>query len=222
VNYQIKKKSKIGGKYGTDIAVNYSRIHNIKQNFVADAIDTAGIIDMRGTDGYASPFFGFKDLLFQDFNFEISRKFNTRWKAALSYIFLTYNQAVIEGHTGEPNVVSHTVIGDVTCKLNSNHALRLELQHLQTKEAKGNWFYAQLEYSNTPHWFISVLDRYNYGNPDSEKQVHYYGISGSYVYKTTKITLNFGKQYEGILCVGGVCRAVPASYGMGLSVVTGF
>ena len=220
VNYQIRKKSKIGGKYGTDIAVNYSRIHDIKRNLLQEVIDNEN--DMKGTDGYTSPFFASGDLLFQDFNIEISRKFNTRWKAALSYIFLTYNQEVIEGHVGEENVVSHTVIGDVTCKLNSKHALRLELQHLQTKEAKGNWFYAQLEYTIAPHWFISVLDRYNYGHPDPEKQVQYFGISGSYVYKTTKITLNFGKQYEGILCVGGVCRAVPASYGMGLSVVSSF
>ncbi|MCL2131527.1 MAG: DUF6029 family protein [Lentimicrobiaceae bacterium] len=220
VNYQVKKKSKIGGKYGTDIAVNYSRIHDIDRKLVAEVIEQEG--DMKGTDGYTSSFFGFGDLLFQDFNIEISRKFNNRWKAALSYIFLAYNQDVIEGHIGEPNVVSHTFIGDVTCKLNSKHALRLELQHLQTEEAKRNWFYAQLEYSIAPHWFISVLDRWNYGNPDPEKQVHYYGIGGSYVYKTTKITLNFGKQYEGILCVGGVCRAVPASYGLGLSVVSSF
>jgi hypothetical protein len=220
VNYQIKKKTKLGGKYGTDIAVNFSRIHYIERKLVAEAISQEG--NMKGTDGYTSSFFGFGDLLFQDFNIEISRKFNTRWKAAVAYIFLTYNQSAIEGHVGEPNVESHTVIGDVTCKLNAKHALRLELQHLSAKEAKGNWAYAQLEYTIAPHWFISVLDRYNYGHPDPEKRVHYYGISGSYVYKTTKITLNFGKQYEGILCVGGVCRAVPASYGLGLSVVTSF
>ena len=219
VNYQIKKKSKIGGKYGTDIAVNYSRIHDITRNWVEEANKQG---TMKGTDGYASPFLGFGDLLFQDLNVEISRKFNSRWKAAASYIFLTYNQAVIEGHAGEPNVASHTVVGEVTCKLNSTHALRLEMQHLSAKEAKRNWLYAQLEYSIAPHWFISVLDRWNYGNPVPEKQVHYYGISSSFAYKTTKITLNFGKQYEGILCVGGVCRSVPASYGMGLSVVSSF
>jgi hypothetical protein len=220
VNYQIKKKSKLGGKYGTDIAVNYSRIQDIKRNLVEEVAAQNG--DMKGTDGYTSPFFGFGELLFQDLNVEISRKFNTRWKTALSYIFLTYNQAVIEGHVGEPDVVSHTVIGDVTCRFNAKHALRLELQHLAAREAKRNWCYAQVEYSIAPHWFVSVLDRWNYGNPDPEKRVHYYGIGGAYVYKTTKISLNFGKQYEGILCVGGVCRAVPASYGVGLSIVSSF
>ena len=222
VNYQIKKKTKIGGKYGTDIMLNYSRIHGIKQNPVADAIDTAGVVNMSGTDGYTSPFFGSGDLLFQDFNIELSRKFNNIWKLALGYVFLTYNQGVIEGHYGEPNVVSHTVIADLTCQINKKHALRLELQHLYTKQAKGNWAYGQLEYSIAPKWFISILDRWNYGNKDKHKQIHYYSISGSFVYKTTKISLNFGKQYEGILCVGGVCRAVPASYGAGISVVSSF
>ena len=220
VNYQIKKKTKIGGKYGTDIMVNYSRVHAIKQNLVEDAVNAGG--DMSGTDGYTSPFFGSGEVLFQDFNLEISRKFDAMWKLAVGYVFLVYNQAVIEGHYGEPNVASHTAIADLTCQINKKHALRLELQHLYTEDKKGNWAYGQLEYSISPRWFISVLDRWNYGNKDSKKQIHYYAISGSFVYKTTKISLNFGKQYEGILCVGGVCRAVPASYGAGISIVSSF
>ena len=220
VNYQIKKKSKIGGRYGTDIMVNYSRINAIRQDLVEDAVNAGG--DMAGTDGYTTKFFGFGDLLFQDLNIEISRKFTNAWRLSLGYVFLTYNQAVIEGHVGEPNVISHTVIADLTYKINSKHALRLELQNLYSEEGKGDWAYGQLEYSISPKWFISVLDRWNYGNPDTDKRIHYYTISGSFVYKTTKVTLSFGKQFEGILCVGGVCRSVPASYGAGLSVVTSF
>lgn len=220
VNYQIKKKSKIGGRYGTDIMVNYSRINAIRQDLVQDAVNAGG--DMAGTDGYTTKFFGFGDLLFQDLNIEISRKFTNAWRLSLGYVFLTYNQAVIEGHVGEPNVISHTVIADLTYKINSKHALRLELQNLYSEEGKGDWAYGQLEYSISPKWFISILDRWNYGNPDTDKRIHYYTISGSFVYKTTKVTLSFGKQFEGILCVGGVCRSVPASYGAGLSVVTSF
>ncbi|MBP5413155.1 MAG: hypothetical protein J6Y47_07865 [Bacteroidales bacterium] len=219
VNYQIPKKTKIGGKYGTDIMINYSRMHGIKQELVEEAVESG---DVAGTDGYTSKFFAFGDLYYQDLNIEISRKFTKSWKLALSYVYLIYNQAVIEGHVGEPNVNSHTVIADLTYKINNKHALRLELQHMYAKEHNGSWAYAQLEYTIAPHWFISVLDRWNYGNHNPQKRVHYYMVSGSFVYKTTKVTLNFGKQYEGILCVGGVCRAVPASYGAGLSVVTSF
>jgi hypothetical protein len=192
----------------------------LKKDLVQDAVDANG--NMAGTDGYTADFFAFGDILYQDLNIEISRKFTSAWQLTLGYIFLTYNQAVIEGHVGDPNVVSHTLIADLTYKINKKHALRLELQNLYAEEGKGDWAYGQLEYSISPKWFISVLDRWNYGNPNVDKRIHYYGISGSFVYKTTKLTLNFGKQYEGILCVGGVCRSVPASYGAGLSVVTAF
>ncbi|MDY0014671.1 MAG: DUF6029 family protein [Bacteroidales bacterium] len=223
VTYKIPKKTVIGGKYGTDIMANYSRIHGIKKNFVPEAIATDGTIMLAGTDGYTSPFFAFgKEVYFEDFNIEIGRRFNKSWKLILSYVYLNYNMEVIEGHTGEPNVYTHTVIGDLTYKINDKHALRLELQHMNTKQDDGNWMYAQLEYSIAPRWFFSVLDRWNYGNPEKEKQVHYYNVSTSFVHKTSKFSLSFGKQYEGILCVGGVCRVVPASYGCNLSIVTGF
>lgn len=222
VNYKIPKKTAIGGKYGTDIMVNYSRIHGIKKKYVKEAIGNDGIINVNGTDGYTSPFFAFgKEVYFEDFNIEISRRFNKAWKLILSYVYLNYNMEVIEGHTGEPNVYAHTVIADLTYKINDKHALRMELQHMSTKQDDGNWAYGQLEYSIAPRWFISVLDRWNYGNKIKGKR-HYYFVSTSFVHKTTKVSLGFGKQYEGILCVGGVCRVVPASYGCNLSVVTSF
>lgn len=225
VNYKIPKKTIIGGKYGTDIMVNYSRIHGIKKNYVPEAIETDGTIVVDGTDGYTSPFFAFgKEVYFEDFNIEIGRRFNKSWKLILSYVYLNYNMEVIEGHTGDPNVHAHTVIADLTYKITDKHALRMELQHMNTKQDEGNWAYAQLEYSIAPRWFISILDRWNYGNPDKSKraQLHYYNVSSSFVYKTTKVSLGFGKQYEGILCVGGVCRVVPAAYGLNLSIVTSF
>jgi hypothetical protein len=223
VNYKIKKNSKVGGKYGTEISLNYSRIHGLKTEWVQEAKE---IEKMQYTDGYKAEILGFGDLFYQDFNVEISRKFNTRWKFSLGYVYLVYNQEIIEGHAGEPDVSSHSVIADLTCRINAKHALRMELQHQYSKENKGNnrgsWLYGQVEYTIAPRWFISILDRWNYGNADPEHRTHYYMVSGSFAYKTTKVTLSFGKQFQGILCVGGVCRKVPASYGLGLSVVTSF
>ena len=79
-----------------------------------------------------------------------------------------------------------------------------------------------MEYSIAPHWFISVADQWNYGNADKIHRTHYYNIAAAFVIKTTRISLNFGKTKEGILCIGGVCRSVPASYGLGLTVTTSF
>ena len=218
VNYQIPKKTKIGGKYGTDITFNYSRFHNIAQDTVMEALDYGVIM---GTHGYESSFFKFgKDLLYQDIGIEISRRVHKNWKLILAYNYITYNLYLLQGH--EDMFYGHNVAAEVTYKINPKHALRLEAQHLYSKQDFGSWAYGMLEYSISPHWFISIGDQWNYGNEDQEKRIHYFNLTGAYVIGTTRIALSFGKTREGILCVGGVCRAVPASYGVGLSVTTSF
>ena len=85
-------------------------------------------------------------------------------------VYLHYNIEVIEGHFGDPNVHAHTVITDLTYQINDIHSFRLELQHMNTQQDKGNWMYAQLEYAKHPAGF-SVLDAWNYGNKTKEKQI---------------------------------------------------
>jgi hypothetical protein len=234
VNYQIPKKTKIGGLYGTDITFNFSRFHDIDKSPVA-MVDSLGTVS--GTDGYKSKFFKFgKNLLYQDIGLELSRRFDKHWKLALAYNFILYNIDVLrEGLApeilqGDHNVQLHNVAAELTYKINSKHALRLELQHLYEKnnpntvpqDINGNWFYAMLEYSISPRWFISVGDNYNYGNTDKAMRTHYYNISGTFAIGTTRIGLSFGKICKGLLCVGGVCTTVPSSYGLGLTVNTTF
>jgi len=43
-----------------------------------------------------------------------------------------------------------------------------------------------------------------------------------YIEGATRITISGGRQRQGIFCVGGVCRVVPASNGVSLSVTTSF
>jgi hypothetical protein len=219
VNYQIPKKSVLGGKYGTDITFNYSRFHNTDQVPVQEAIDNGTPF---GTMGYTSNFFKFgPDLLYQDIGLEISHRFNNKkWKWILAYNYITYNLEILQGHAGMMR--GHLVASDLSYKVTPKHALRLELQHLYTKDDDGSSVYAMLEYSISPNWFFSIGDDWNYGNPLKDHKTHYYNIACAYVWKTTRIALNFGKTKEGILCVGGVCRAVPASFGCGLSVTTSF
>ncbi|MDL2312769.1 DUF6029 family protein [Bacteroidales bacterium OttesenSCG-928-B11] len=217
-NYQIPKKSKIGGKYGTDITLNYARFHSIAQDTVPLALENG---TTTGTEGYGSPFFKFgSDLLYQDIGIEISRRLSKNWKMILAYNYITYNLEILQGH--EEMFHGHNVALDVTYKINSKNALRLEAQHLGSKDDYGDWVYALLEYSFNPHWIFSVGDQWNYGNADENQRLHYYNVSAAYVIGTTRIAAHFGKTREGILCIGGVCREVPASYGFGLSVTTSF
>lgn len=220
VNYQIPKGSKIGGKYGIDLTFNFSRMHNIEQTLTDDAVAFG---TMKGTEGYSSNFFKFGDqLLYQDIGIEIGHRFNNKkWKLELAYNYITYNLEILQGHAG-PLFKGHNVVGKLHYYITNKHALKLELEHLYAKEDKGSWAYGLLEYSFSPHLFVSVSDQWNYGNSIREQRIHYFNIAAAYVIKTTRIALNFGKTAEGILCIGGVCRTVPASYGVGLSITTSF
>lgn len=220
MNYKIPKGSKIGGKYGIDITLNYARFHDVEQKLVPEAVANHNV---SGTAGYESHFFKFGDnLLYQDIGIEFGHRFNNKkWKLDLAYNFITYNLTILQGHAS-PLYRGHNVAAKVGYKINNKHALKFEVDHLYAKEDNGSWLYGILEYSIAPHWFISVSDQWNYGNEDKVHRSHYYMIAAAYVIKTTRIALNFGKTKEGILCIGGVCRNVPASYGVGLSVTTSF
>jgi len=221
VNYLIPKKTKIGGRYGTYITVNYARFHDLQKTFLPLS-DTIGTI--TGTEGYTSKFFGCgKNLLYQDIGFDITRRFDKHWKLMLMYNYINYNMVL----QGKPGMLNGNHVGfELTYKINDNHALRLENQYLiipqkndlEDKE-KGSWMFMLLEYSISPRWFITLSDQWHFGN---EKKLHYPNAAVAFVYNTTRIALNFGKTRAGILCVGGVCRTVPASYGVGLSVTTTF
>lgn len=219
IDFKIPKGT-IGGKYGTQVSINYAQVNNIKKEQIAEDIP----IDSTGTLGYSSPFFSFGDELFySDFSLFITRKFNRSTKANLGYVYQQYNKDVLTGHNGEyANVLASIFIADVTVRMTDKHALRLENQWLFTKQDKGNWVGGTLEYTFAPNWFMSVADEFNYGNDDSEMQLHYYAISAGYTDGPTRIAVNYGRQREGLLCVGGVCRFVPAANGITITITSSF
>ena len=67
--------------------------------------------------------------------------------------------------------------------------------------------------------FLSVQDLYNYGN---DKKPHYYSMSAGYNQGASRLAVTYGKQRKGLFCVGGVCREVPASSGLTISLTTSF
>ena len=236
VNYLIPKKTALGGKYGTKLAFNYSQVNDI----VRDSITYNGnkVLWRKGTMGYSSPFFGVSDKVFyRDINFEIDKKINKKWSVIVQYINLVYDIETIEGHVGAPTVKADIAFLDLTYKINPKHSIRMELQHLwdcigtgyevekgdeENFIKRGNWFSALLEYSIAPKWFVSVADKYNYGNPVADYRDHYYTASVGFIKDATRITLSGGRQSEGMVCVGGVCRKVPASSGVSLTITTAF
>ena len=213
--YKVPKKSKLGGKYGMGILVNYSLVHDIKRNTLDDLSGER--------NGYTSNFFEMGDeRFFQDINVEITKKFSRKFKGQLTYAYLEYNMDVLQGKSGKNIIESHVAVADMTYKLKKKQALRMELQHMYNEEDLGDWATAVLEWTYSPHWYIALIDQYNYGNAEEDQQLHYYFVSAGYTNKANRIMLNYGRQRAGIFCVGGVCRNVPASNGFSLSITSSF
>ena len=215
--YKIKKKTALGGKYGTNINVNYSIANSIYKEQVNDTIS----LNQPGTLGYKSKFFKVgDDLYFTDFNIKVQRKISRKWNVSLMYMNVFYNMAINEGHAG-PNVNANIFIGDFWWKFKPYNSLHLELQALATEEDQGNWTSAMLEYNNRG-FFAAAIILFNQGDPGHSNSSAYPFITTGYTRKATRISVSYGKQREGIVCVGGVCRAVPASNGFALSINSSF
>ncbi len=210
--YSFKPNTKLGGEYGTFINMSGSAISDIER------IPTA-----NDTLGYTSDFFAIGDTKFyQDFNFEVSKKLNKKNKLILTYLYQLYNKNQIEGKIDEKMVTSHLAVAELIHKINTKKSLRIEAQHLATEQDLGNWMMALVEYSISPRWLFTVFDEWNYGNKKVAQRYNYYTFSSTYVKGGSRITLAYARQRAGLLCVGGVCRFVPASNGVTLTITSRF
>ncbi len=203
--YTIKKGSKLGGKYGTNVSLNFSNITNNSINLVA------------GPEKYTTNYFVFGGIsYYRDINLEVSRKWNKNFKSNFMYAHIDYNKDVIEGRAGFGLVYINAYIADFLFKLPNRKSIRTEFQHMSTSEKKGNWAQMLVEYA-IPNWFFYISDEFNYTN-----NLHYANTGVAYVNGSTRLGLAFGRQRAGLVCVGGVCRIVPAYTGLSLSLTSTF
>ena len=217
LNYKIKKGTLLGGKYGIGILANFSNAYSIHKAQINE--DTS--IGESGTLGYTSDFFKVgDDKYFQEYSLEISKKINRKLKLTGTYLNTHYNSNFIVGYGNYGMIKAGIWILETQYKLKPKHSLRTEFQHLKTAQHEGNWAMGLVEYTVSPHYFIAIQNLYNYGNKIN--QTHYPNISAGYTKNTTRFALGYGKQREGIFCVGGVCRNVPKSNGFSLSITSSF
>lgn len=207
--YNFKKGSKLGGKYGTKIAVNYSQYNALGGKFY-----------IYTPQDYQTDFFGFGKKYFSDVNVEITKKWNNKLQTVLSYINQYYNKKLVEETYGE---VKTNIIGaEATYRFNDTKSLRLQGEHMWADSDKKNWAALTAEVNLGTKYTIFASDMYNYGNDDPKLRINYYTIGNSYRYKSTRVSLSYGRQRGGLVCVGGVCRYVPESTGVSLSLNTSF
>ena len=227
VSYKFKKKSLLGGKYGTFVTVNYA---------LAKSLDSTAVNDPVGLTAYETNFgmFG-EETFFQDINVRIDKKISKKLKMSLMYLNFKYNNDVNQGANNNDGskvkgfVDSHIGILETTYKFNSKNVLRTELQALivgkdeyGNKQHQGDWATVLLEYTYSPHWFFSVQDQYNFGNSDPVYRIHYATASFGYSSGANRFSIGYGRQRAGLFCIGGVCRVVPASNGLSFSLTSTF
>lgn len=221
MQFKIKKGTLLGGDYGTDVTINYSHANALKQIGINDSTTTSKL--------YRTDYFDAGVDLYHDLFVEISRKFSKKWKGNFMYSKQFNNVNIVQHNTpnGEyHNVKSHIAVVDITYKYKSNSAIRFEAQGMlrDNKDTLnlGSWAVGMIEWTPNTHWFVAVLDQYNYGNPVENLRLHYFLGSAGYTNGAHRISVSYGKQRQGIFCVGGVCRVVPASNGFAISITSSF
>lgn len=204
--YSFKRKTALGGKYGTKVKVNLSYISGLVHKPAEGGLDGT----LMGSNGERAYFWKMGQENYHDFNITIEKRLSRSFQLQFLYMNQFYNQAVVEGH-GE-KVKSNIFVLDGNWKIDRKFNLRAELQYLTTRQDKRDWTYGLIEFTYNPWLMFSVSDMWNCGNPDGEK-THYYmfGVTGSY--KANRLMVSYGRTKAGFNCSGGVCRWVPASRG---------
>jgi hypothetical protein len=214
--YMIPKGSKLGGPYGTNISVSYA---------AANSLDTTRYSGLEArTQGYKLNSLGFgPEKYVRDFNVEIKRKLSKEFSASYTFYYMEFNTLVTPvTNTFKGMVYANINVLELGYKITKKDNIRIELQTLNTKQDKGSWETIVVEYTHSPHWTIGVINQYNSGNSDENKRINYLFGTVGYINGPHRITLGYGKRREGVFCIGGVCRAVPATNGFELSITSSF
>ena len=217
-SYTFKRKTPLGGKYGTTVKLNASHIRGIDRQPLMAAGQP--VENLQGTKGYTTKFFRMgHDTYYQDINVQLDKKVTKDFKLNLMYMHQRYNKTIVEGHGGTIN--SHIAIAEGKYTINKKLTLRGEAQYLHTKQDQGDWWYGLLELSVLPHFMFTVSDMYNAKVPNTDETAtskqHFYMVSGCYTHGAHRLQLSYGKTRAGYNCTGGVCRYVPASKGLQVS-----
>jgi hypothetical protein len=229
--YMIPKGSAIGGKYGTSIQINVSLINSMGRDYLAHPnADTAIALLQQQVyldkdeqrQGYETNLLSWGDeIYYRDYNIEIDRKFTKNFKLKASYVYQNYNIELIQNKVS-PNVEAHIAIVEGLNKLSKKHSIRWEAQTMLTEQDQGDWVFGLVEFGYSPHWMITVLNQYNYGNKVKELRVNYPTAQLTYVWDAHRFSVGYGRQRAGIFCVGGVCRNVPAANGLTVAITSSF
>lgn len=192
--YTFRRGSALGGRYGMKLHVGGCWI---------DALP------------FALPDRDVPWLAYRDINIDLER----RWTRDFRTVFFVSIQENSPTHGNRKRTDAQNVfVVDASYRITPQTAVRAELQYLYSKELTKDWMAALVEVSFAPHWSVSVSDMYNHGSTG----VHYFNVSARYTVSSFSVSLLAGRNREGMVCSGGVCRWQPAWSGAGLRVQWSF
>ena len=211
LGYTFKRHTFLGGKYGTNIQINFSHVHSTDKHYKGWNGAPANSAQ-RGTDGYGSAFWKWGDqTYYQDINVQLDKRVTRDFKLHLLYMNQFYNKTVVEGEGGF--IHSNVFVVEGKYRFSPKTTLRAEAQYLTTHEDQGDWLFGLLELSLVPHWMFTASDEYNVG----ETNRHYWNLYTTYNIGAHRIQLGYVRTRRGYNCSGGVCRLVPSYQGITLS-----
>ncbi len=205
--YTFKEGSALGGKYGTNVNLNISSWYNLPGSYTFNPPD------------YDTDFFGRGKKYFGEYNLSIRKKMNEVLHLGLDYHNQYYDQRLLGG--GDL-VKTNIVVAEGTYNFTKQKSLRFMVEHMWATGDREDWAAATVEYNFNQNLSIYVNDLWNYGNEKSDRQLHYYNIGGAFRKGASRLSVNYGRQRGGLICVGGVCRFVPESSGFSISLNTAF
>lgn len=218
--YNFKRNSTFGGKYGMKLELSYTHILSPKISKLNDLNTTRRGVEMN-------LFKPGDELYYSDFHARLTKRISRKFDAILFYQNIAYDNTIIQGAYDYNNIpengmiYSDLLVFEGNVKLNRKHNIRFEAQALFTNQHVQDWVAGLIEYTVSPHWFATIIDQWNYGNKNGNKY-HFPSLSIGYIKNTTRISMTYGRQRAGVFCVGGVCRVVPASNGLGVSITSSF
>ncbi len=192
--YNFRKRTALGGKYGWKLQANFSAYYNLKEGLCSVG----------------------NELFYRDVNIDVTKKWSPSWKTVFFYSMQDFSPFVWvkPGKTYH----AHIVVADAVYTWANRYSLRLEGQHLWTKQDEGNWMALSAELGIAPAWSFFAADMYNYG----QTNIHYYNGGLSYSKSRTRVALQYGRNRAGVQCAGGVCREMPAYTGFNLTLTSSF
>ncbi|MBQ7258980.1 MAG: hypothetical protein IJS57_03435 [Paludibacteraceae bacterium] len=188
VRYTWPRKTKMGGRYGTTLALSASHIR--------------GLTAAEGE-------------YYTDINLELNKRLSKNWWFNAMLMYQTVNHTVVEGKGGLMR--AGIAVVEARVRVNDNISMRGELQYLYTPHNEGQYLFALYELSLYRCLMLSGEYMYNIGHAPSASKDHFFTAAATYTNGAHRLQLGYTKTKEGFNCTGGVCRYVPRQQGLCVS-----